>query len=77
MLLNRKSYLLSPQTCDDIAQDIMEFGDRAGGERKNLFRYRLFAEECLLNWISKGCEGRKIDLIMGKTIFDPYIRIRM
>ena len=44
---------------------------------KDVLRYRLSAEESLLNWIDKGCEGRRVRLKTGRKLFSAYIIIEM
>lgn len=77
MVSFEKEYILSGAACDEIAAAITEFCVKEKVDRKDVLRYRLSAEESLLNWINKGCEGRKIRLTTGKRMLSPYISIEM
>jgi Na+/H+-dicarboxylate symporter len=72
-----KNYKLTPEACDEIAELIMEFCSGIRTDRKDALRYRLSAEECLLYWMSHGCEGKTVILDMGRHLFVPYISIEV
>lgn len=43
-----KTFVLDPSACDEVAEQITAFGESLKLERKDILRYRLAAEECLL-----------------------------
>ena len=67
---------LNGEACDRIAKEITAFCAQNGVERKKALRYRLSAEECLLQWLSNGFEGETVTLQMGRR-FTPYIRLEI
>ena len=77
MVLFEKEYSLSFSACDEISAEISEFCAKQRVDSKDVLRYRLSAEEALLNWIDRGCEGRRIRLTEGRRFFSPYIVIEM
>lgn len=77
MVYVEKVYDLGLSACDEISGVISDFCAKQDVDRKDMIRYRLSAEDYLLNWINKGCEGRKVRLIAGKRFFAPYIMIEM
>ena len=77
MLYKEKEYVLGASACDEISAEITEFCIKEGVEKKDMIRYRFSAEEYLLNWIDKGCAGRRVYLKTGKRFFSPYIIIEM
>ena len=77
MLLFEKEYSLSLAACDEISAEIAEFCTKQHADSKDVLRYRLSAEDALLNWINRGCEGRSVLLKAGRKFFSPYIVIEM
>ena len=77
MILFEKEYSLSSSACDEISAEISEFCVKQHTDGKDVLRYRLSAEESLLNWIDKGCEGRRVRLKTGRKLFSAYIIIEM
>ena len=73
----RESFSLTSETCDIIADRIMEFCAGIGTERKEAYKYRISAEECLLYWMEHGCEGNNLLLTMGRNMLIPYISIEI
>ncbi len=65
MEFTNKTYELTKEACDMIADDIMVFCEAQKISRKNALRYRLSAEECLLYWLENGFDGHKVNLKMG------------
>lgn len=72
-----KDFRLDHAACDEISEGVVEFCQKQHVDRKDTLRYRLSVEECLLNWLDKGCEGRRIRLRTGRRFFSPYIMIEM
>lgn len=70
-------YTLTEQTCDEIAAQITAFCESQKMDRKDIIRYRLSTEECLLDWLSHGCEGNKVRLRMGSRMFSSFIVLEM
>ena len=70
-----KRYILSAQTCDEIAAEIMEFCARVKADRKEALRCRLSAEECLLHWLAQDGEGAAVTLRMGRRMLAPFIEL--
>ena len=70
-------YDLSPEVCDLVAGKIMDFCESEKVEKKDALRYRLSAEECLLFWLSHGCEGGKTTLRMSRRLHVPYISLEV
>ena len=77
MFLFEKEYCLSLSSCDEISAEITKFCETQHTDEKDVLRYRLSAEESLLNWLDKGCEGRQVRLKAGKKLISAYIMIEM
>ena len=77
MIIFEKEYKLNAAACDEISKEISDFCVRQHADGKDVLRYRLSAEESLLNWIDKGCEGNTLRLKAGKKMFSPYVLIEM
>ena len=71
----QKSYSLDPAACDEVAAQIVEFCGGLGIEKKDMLRYRLSAEECMLYWMTHGCEGNPLRLTLGRSFRAPCITI--
>ena len=71
-----KTFVLDPSACDEVAEQITAFGERLKLERKDILRYRLAAEECLLFWMARDGEGAPVQLRMGQRIPGRERRIR-
>lgn len=77
MIIIEKEYSLSASACDEISAEISQFCVKQHADAKDVLRYRLSAEESLLNWIDKGCEGRRVRLKAGRKLISAYIIIEM
>ncbi len=77
MILFEREYILSSSACDEISGEIVRFCEKQHADGKDVIRYRLSAEESLLNWMDKGCEGRHVCLKLGQRLFSPYTIIEM
>ncbi len=75
--MDTKQFTLSPVACDEISAEVIKYCDSIGTDRKDVQRYRLFVEDCLLFWLDNGCEGKKIKLVTGRRIRRNIIRIEM
>ncbi len=71
----KKTYILNPETCDEISEQIFDYCEKLGVERKDALRVRLSAEECLLHWMEHGCLGNRITISMGRHMLTPYISV--
>lgn len=71
----QQSFILDPESCDKVADLIMEFCTQAGADRKDALRFRLSAEECIIYWMEHGLKGNNLILDMGTHMFTPYITI--
>ena len=71
----KKEYILEPAACDEISEMVFDHCISTGTERKDALRYRLSAEECLLYWLRKGCEGSRVVVSAGRFLRTPYITI--
>ena len=76
-MILQKEYSLSASACDEISAEISAFCVKQHADGKDVLRYRLSAEESLLNWIDKGCEGRRVRLTAGRKLFSAYVMIEM
>ena len=76
-MIFQKEYDLSSSACDEISAEISAFCVKQHADGKDVLRYRLSAEESLLNWIDKGCEGRRVRLTAGRKLFSAYILIEL
>ena len=72
-----KTFVLDPSACDEVAEQITAFGESLKLERKDILRYRLAAEECLLFWMARDGEGAPVQLRMGQRMLTPYISLEM
>ena len=72
-----KSFTLNPETCDEISNLIIDYCEKIGAEKKDVLRYRLSAEECMLYWMDQGCTGNQIRLHGGRFMFTPFFEIEM
>ena len=70
-------YILTSEACDEIAGKVSEFCNGIGAESKDVLRYRLSVEDCLLHWLDNGLSGNSVELTMGKYMFSPYIQIEI
>lgn len=77
MINFEREYTLSASACDEISAEISEFCVKQHADSKDVLRYRLSAEESLLNWIDKGCTGRRVRLKAGRKLLSAYIIIEM
>ena len=57
--------------CDEISQAVVSFCGNYITDRRELQRYRLTVEECLLNWLEKDAVGKKVTFSCGKKILRP------
>lgn len=70
-----ETYKLNSQSCDEIADRINGFCADAGADPKDVHRYRLSAEECLLYWLGQGHEGTNVVLDAGRHMFSNYFSL--
>jgi len=62
--------------CDEISEHIGDFCTQYLEEKRDILRYRLSAEECLLNWLTEDSIGKTLSLKCGKRLFGtPTITI--
>lgn len=73
----RQSFQLNTAVCDEIAEQITEFCKRIGTDQKDMLRYRLSAEECLLYWMDHGLLGNTVILQMGRYMRSPYVTLEI
>lgn len=55
-----REFKLTDENCDAIAEVITDFCTGIGTERREMLRYRISIEECLLFWLRNGLELRRI-----------------
>ena len=72
-----QEFTLEASACDRIADLIMDFCRSEKVDGKDAIRYRISAEECLLYWLQKGCQGSRIMVRMGRQLMMPYIILQM
>ena len=70
-----REFKLDHQSCDEIADLISGFCTDAGADTRDVLRYRLSAEECLLYWLNQGLEGSKVTLAAGRYLFSNFFSI--
>ena len=70
-----RSFELNNQSCDEIADLVSGFCEDAGADPRDVLRYRLSAEECLLYWLGQGLEGCRVALTAGRYMFSHYFSI--
>lgn len=70
-----KTFELNVRSCDEISDAVNEFCKEAGADSKDILKYRLSAEECLLYWMSQGLEGREVVLTAGTHLMAPFFSI--
>lgn len=68
-----KEYLLLPETCDLIAEDVMDFCAGSRVEKRDAIICRLSVEDCLMNWIDHGLKEKTVIVRMGLRMFTPYV----
>ena len=73
----KKTFTLSPQACDEAAALVKDFCDRVKTGKSEALRYRLAVEECLLNWIEYGFEGKPVILRMGQRMLEYFILLEV
>lgn len=71
----KKEFKLSAGSVDEISDLITEFCMSVKTEKKDMLRYRLSVEECLLHWLSRGDEGHAVTVSLGRRLMVPYIRL--
>ncbi len=72
-----KEFRLNAEACDEVSDLIMQFCDNVGSERKDALKYRLSAEECMIFWLSHGCEDARLVLDMSRFMLIPFISIEL
>ena len=72
-----QEFILEASACDRIADLIMDFCRSEKVDGKDAIRYRLSAEECLLYWLQKGCEGNRVMVRMGRQLMMPYLILQV
>lgn len=70
-----KSYTLTPETCDAVAEEILNACAAMGVARKEAQSCRLTAEECLLYWMDHGCAGKNVTLRITRRFLTPCVRL--
>ena len=70
-----KRYTLTPETCDAVAEEILNACAAMGVERKEAQSCRLSAEECLLYWMDHGCAGKAVTLRIARRFLTPFVRL--
>ena len=70
-----REFKLDHRSCDEIADIISGFCTDAGADTRDVLRYRLSAEECLLYWLNQGLEGSKVTLASGRYLFSNFFSI--
>ena len=70
-----RTFELSSENCDEIAQLVESFCAGAKIERKDAIRCRLSVEECLLRWLDRNYSGSTVSLRMGCRFQSPVIRL--
>ena len=73
----KKNYKLTEETCDETAELVTDFCNKTGADSKDVLRYRLSVEECLLHWMDNGLRGTSFELQMGKLLREPYIQLEI
>lgn len=71
----RKEFKLSAGSVDEISDLITEFCTSVKTDKKDILRYRLSAEECLLHWLANGDEGHTVTVSLGRRLMVPFIRL--
>lgn len=71
----KKEYKLTSNSVDEISDLVTEFCMAVKADKKDMLRYRLSVEECLLHWLSKGDEGHSVVLMLGKRMMVPFIKV--
>lgn len=77
MKASTQLFQLDEIAIDEIIDALAEFCQQVGTERKEMFRYRLSAEECLLYWIDHGLRGSRVRLQMGRYMHMPYATLEV
>ncbi|MCQ2547941.1 MAG: dicarboxylate/amino acid:cation symporter [Clostridia bacterium] len=78
--MEKIEYLLDSQNklkvCDQVSEVVREFCGAYTSDEKEINRYRLTIEECLLNWFDRGCDGRKLVVQYGKRkLREPFFEL--
>lgn len=73
----KESFVLNHESCDKIAELIMAFCQGINVERKDILRYRLSAEECLLYWMEHGLEGECVTFQAGSFMRSFYVTLEV
>jgi len=55
--------------CDEISEQIGDFCAQYLAEKRDVLRYRLSAEECLLSWLTEESIGKTLSLKFAKRAF--------
>lgn len=68
-------YIITPENrlslCDEISDNIGDFCAKYLKETRDIMKYRLSAEECLLNWLTDDSVGKTLTVCGEKRRFMP------
>lgn len=73
----KRLFRLDEAAIDEICEAITEFCKQVGAQRKDMLRYRLSAEECLLYWMDHGLRGSAVSLQTGRFMLTPYATLEI
>ena len=79
--MNTKEYIITEENryalCDEIAEAVEEFCSKyIKSDHKEILRYRLTIEECMLEWFDEDSYGKKFVFTCGKNRFKaPEIKL--
>ena len=68
---------LDEAAIDEVTDAIAEFCQQVGTEHKDMLRYRLSAEECLLYWLDHGLRGNQVSFQAGRFMRTPNIMLEV
>ncbi|MBQ0110484.1 MAG: cation:dicarboxylase symporter family transporter, partial [Oscillospiraceae bacterium] len=74
---NKQTYLLSPETVDEISKRIVEYCAEKKIDSKSTAKYRLAAEESLSVWLDKFGNNTEVELEFGRRLFRGFIRLKI
>ncbi len=70
-----EEYTLSASAVDEISDRIVSVCESFRLEARNVSRYRISFEECLLIWLEKLGEGAKVRLELNSRLGRPFLRL--
>ncbi len=77
MEIVKKEYQLLPETCDIVAESVLQFCSKYHVENKDAIICMLSVQDCLMYWMSHGLENKTLVLRMGMRMFTPYIILEL